>query len=190
MSRESVIDELITRVFAREGTTYENVKHDRGGPTKYGITLGRLRTERGRHMTWQDVRDLTADEAREIYKDAYFRRPRIGELPEEIIEFVFDTYVTSGTWAVTILQQTLRDAGFDLSIDGVIGAQTIEAAEIAQRDMQHDLLLALIVGRTHFFGRIYANDARQGKFIRGWVNQRAYKFWTAAVAAMRREAVA
>lgn len=181
MSIDSVIDALIDRVFEREGTTYENVEHDRGGPTKYGITLGRLRSERGRDKTWEDVRDLTADEAREIYKDAYFRRPKIDQLPEEIVEFVFDTYVTSGTWAVKLLQYVLVDAGFDLTVDGEVGVETIEAAEMAQEGMGADLLRALIVERTHFFGRIVANSGAQGKFLRGWVNQRALEFWRRAV---------
>lgn len=179
MTNDALIDELISRIFEREGRKYENVKNDRGGPTKYGITLGRLRTERGRHMTWQHVRDLTEDDAREIYRDAYFRRPRIDQLPDSIVEFVFDGFVTSGTWSIKFLQEVLRDAGFEITVDGEVGIETIEAAEMAVEAMGKDLLRAIVIERTHFFGRIVAGREDQGKFIRGWVDQRAHAFWRA-----------
>lgn len=177
MSIPDHINKLLDGIIAREGRTYENVKHDRGGPTKFGITLGRLRTERGKHMTWEDVRDLSEDEARQIYYDAYFRRPGLDKLPAQIMPFALDFYVTSGTWAIKCLQNVLSDVGFELTADGVIGPMTAEAAEAAQEAMGDDLLRAYIVERSHFFGRIVANDASQGKFLRGWLSQRARLFW-------------
>lgn len=177
MAIPAYINKLLDGIIEREGRTYENVKHDRGGPTKFGITLGRLRTERGKHITWEDVRDLTEDEARNIYYDAYFRRPGLEKLPEQIVPFALDFYVTSGTYAIKCLQNVLSDVGFDLTADGVIGPLTAEAAEAAQEAMGDDLLRAYIVERTHFFGRIVATRANQGKFLRGWVNQRSRTFW-------------
>jgi lysozyme family protein len=174
------IDTLITKVIDREGRAYENVANDRGGPTKFGITLGRLRTEWGRHCTADHVRNLTEEQARKIYRDAYFVRPRIDQLPEQIVEFVFDSYVTSGTWGIKFVQRVLADVGFDMPEDGVVSAEVVDAAEKAQAAMGRDFLRALIVERANFFGRIVANDGSQGKFLRGWINQRAAKFWESA----------
>jgi lysozyme family protein len=173
-----LIENLITKVIVREGgLRYENVSGDRGGPTKAGITIGRLRTERGRHMTADDVAALTEDDVRAIYKSAYFTRPKIDQLPESIIEFAFDWYVTSGTWAVKGLQDLLNDAGFGLPVDGVLGADTLDAAHAAAQGMGDDLLRAYVIERTHFFGRIVDNDESQGKFLRGWINGRSKPFW-------------
>lgn len=171
------INAIITKIIDREGRKYENVKHDKGGPTKFGITLGRLRTEFGRHKTWEDVRDLTEDEARQIYYSAYFLRPKIGELPPVIMEAVLDFYVTSGNWAIKVLQELLTDVGFDLRIDGVLGALTLDACDKAAEGMGEDLRRAYAVSRAHFFGRIVANNATQGKFLRGWLNQRARPYF-------------
>jgi lysozyme family protein len=172
------IQDILTDIIDREGRTYENVPGDRGGPTKFGITLGRLKTERG-HASWEDVRSLTETEARDIYYRAYFERPQIDNLPPEIQPFILDWYVTSGTWAIKGLQDVLRDLGIDLKADGVIGNLTLDAAQAAQDGMGEDLLRALIVERAHFFGRIVANDEGQGKFIRGWINGRIVPFWEA-----------
>jgi len=170
---ESIIDDIIKR----EGRVYENVAHDKGGPTKFGITLDRLRTERGRHITWENVRDLTEKEARAIYLDAYYHRPGIDKLPVEMQSPVMDWYVTSGTWAIKGLQNLLRDIGFDVPVDGSLGADDYEATENALEAMGADLVSAYAVERTHFFGRIVANNASQGKFLRGWINKRSRPYF-------------
>jgi lysozyme family protein len=177
MSIPPHVDVILDKIIKREGRTYENVKHDKGGPTKFGITLGRLRTERGRHMTWENVRDLTEPEARAIYYDAYFKRPRIGELHPVVMEAVFDCYVTSGTWAIKLLQQILGDLGFDVRVDGELGEETLDAVDKAADAMGDDLRRAYAVERTHFFGRIVANNSTQGKFLRGWINQRSRPYF-------------
>jgi len=171
------INAILTKIISREGKTYENVKHDRGGPTKFGITLGRMRTEFGKNQTWEDVRDLTEERARESYYRAYFLRPKIGELPPIIMEAVLDFYVTSGTWAIKCLQDMLNDLGFDLPVDGVLGEQTLDACDKAAEAMGNDFLKAYAVERTHFFGRIVANNSTQGKFLRGWINQRSRPYF-------------
>jgi len=171
------IDALITKVIEREGRTYENVPGDRGGPTKFGITIGRLRTERGRNKTAEDVRNLTEDDARQIYRDAYIHRPKLDQLPQEILEFAYDWYTTSGTWAIKGLQDLLNDMGAGLAVSGVVDADTVDAAFAAQEAMGTDFLKAYVVERTHFFGRIVANSAGQGKFLRGWINGRSRPFW-------------
>lgn len=173
MSVESIIDDIIKR----EGRTYENVANDKGGPTKFGITLDRLRTERGRHIDWQNVRDLTEKEAREIYRSAYYTRPGIDKLPEAMQSPVMDWYTTSGTWAIKGLQNVLRDIGFDVPVDGNLGADDYEATENALDAMGDDLINAYAVERCHFFGRIVANNATQGKFLRGWINKRARPYF-------------
>lgn len=182
MASDAYIQQLITRVIQKEGLYYVNHPNDRGGPTYAGITLSRLRSERGAHITAEDVKRLTESEVRKIYADAYFKRPRIGELPDSIVEFVFDGYVTSGTWAIKHLQQVLNDAGHQLRVDGVLGGLTLAAAEEAEKRMGADLLRALIVERTHFFFRIAAGRPDQNVFLRGWITKRAHDpFWKGAV---------
>lgn len=180
MATAERIEKIIDGILVREGSHYTNHPADRGGPTKYGITLGRLQTERGKHKTADDVRALTEEGAREIYRDAYFKRPGIDKLPDSIVEFAMDFYTTSGTWMTQRLQMLLNDLGFNLRVDGVIGAATADAARRAVDTMGDDFLRALIVERTHFFGRIVANDGSQRVFLRGWVNQRSHKFWKEA----------
>jgi lysozyme family protein len=167
----TILDDMITDILDREGRVYENHPNDRGGPTKFGITLGRLQQERGR-ATWQDVRDLTEAEARAIYKNAYYDRPKIERLPDELEAAVFDFYVNSGTWAIKKLQQMLNQLGFKCAIDGGIGPETVRQsyACLAKYDAGSVLKLYFEI-RREFFRSIVRSNPTQSVFLKGWLNR-------------------
>ena len=64
------VETLIGDIIRREGG-YVDDPSDLGGATKYGITLATLQAARGRPTTKDDVRALTEDEARAIYRAEY-----------------------------------------------------------------------------------------------------------------------
>jgi lysozyme family protein len=167
------LDQMIDDVLKREGSVYENHPADSGGPTKFGITLGRLRTERGKHMTWLDVKNLTEPEARAIYKDAYYFRPKIDQLPDGAIEIaVFDWYVNSGTWGIKGLQKTLTAFGYKCDVDGAIGPQTVRQCYACLTKVPESVFLAAYLQeRRRFYDRIVASRPSQRVFLRGWYNR-------------------
>jgi hypothetical protein len=67
-------DEMIDDILAREGG-FVNHPADRGGPTNFGVTQATLASWRGREATIDDVRSLTIDEARDIYRTKYYVGP-------------------------------------------------------------------------------------------------------------------
>jgi lysozyme family protein len=97
---------------------------DPGGATNYGITLATLSACRDRRCTKDDVRELTAEEAGEIYRSRYWDKARCDELPAGIDYAVFDAAVHSGPGrAVRMLQNALGVAP-----DGIVGPMTLAAA--------------------------------------------------------------
>ena len=72
MTTEDIIDGIIKR----EGG-YVNNPADRGGPTKFGITLKTLKAWRGSPVTAWGVEGLGEDEAREIYESEYLVKPGV-----------------------------------------------------------------------------------------------------------------
>lgn len=171
------LDELIEEIVAREGGyKYENVPGDRGGPTKGGITLSRLRDERSQDVTAEDVRNLTPDEIKDIYRRKYYYGPKIDRLPDFIEPVVMDFYTTSGTWALKSLQRVIRQFGYDCDLDGKIGPQTIRLAFDLANNVPMDVIVnAYCHERARFYRQIWENDASQKKFARGW-NNRAMAF--------------
>jgi lysozyme family protein len=62
--------DILDSILAREGG-FVNDPQDLGGATNMGITARTLAAYRGRPVTTEDVRALTRDEAREIYRSNY-----------------------------------------------------------------------------------------------------------------------
>ncbi len=150
------IEDLITRVIEREGG-YVNHPDDRGGPTNWGITQGALAQWRGRPVTEFQVRTLSQDEARAIYRNVYFRGLEAVNDPK-VLEFLFDYSVNSGPG------RALK------ALMVVLGAQKLGTVD------QTTLFWPLICERLDNFLRIIANDPSQAVFAAGWANRIA-EWW-------------
>jgi lysozyme family protein len=69
---------------------YSNDPRDPGGPTNMGVTQKTLAAWRGEPVSAADVKALTLDEARKIYKAQYWDRVRADRLPTGVDFAVFD----------------------------------------------------------------------------------------------------
>lgn len=176
------VRELASEIVAREGGFVED-PDDPGGATKYGVTIHTLRrlgldvTGDGR-VDGADVRRLTQAQAVEIYIDHFFRRPGIGALPEVLQPTVFDMYVNAGAHAVKILQRLCGQMGFACSEDGLIGPETIRAAQRAFEAAPGHLADAYGIARRNSYyaladarpaSRKYARRRDGGKG--GWITR-------------------
>ena len=95
---------------------YVNDPKDTGGETKYGICK--------KSYPEVDIKNLTLDKAKEIYHQDYWRSCKCDYLPDCLSVAVFDYAVNSGTMrAIKDLQ-----AALGVTVDGIIGNQTIGAA--------------------------------------------------------------
>ena len=180
------VEQIAAAIVAREGGFVKDAD-DPGGATKYGVTLGTLRrlgidlTGDGK-VTEADVRRLSRDRATEIFVTHYFRQPRVAELPDCLQASVFDMYVNAGSTAVRLLQQLLNRMGFDLVEDGIVGPQTIRAAQEAAVVAPDHLADAYGIARRNYYyalaearpaSRKYARARDGGKG--GWI-RRAEEF--------------
>ncbi len=176
------IETIADAIIAREGG-FVNDPDDPGGPTKFGVTLGTLRRLRldlngDRKIDTRDVRAVNRKTARDIFVRDYYFRPRIDQLPESLRASVFDMYVNAGSQAVKILQRLFRQMGHRISVDGIIGPQTIRAARLAQEEAPEFLADAYGIARRNYYYALA--DRRPGlrKFARrrdggkgGWITR-------------------
>lgn len=157
-------DSFLDRLFKREGS-FSNDAKDKGGPTSFGITMAVLASWRSSPVTPDDVKHLTRSEAASIYERIYFVNHKIGLLPVEIAEQVFDFGVLSGPLrAIQALQECLG-----ITADGVIGSMTIAAALVACDRDPRGLNISLAKWRIMMFSRIVQRDPSQIKFLGGWL---------------------
>ena len=174
------VEEIADEIVAREGG-YVDDPDDPGGPTKYGVTLGTMKRlgidlSGDGKVSSTDVKRLDRVMARNIFVEYYFKRPRIAELPAELQPSVFDMYVNAGANAVRILQQLLCEVDVEVTVDGVIGPQTLGAAEEALRKAPHHLCDAYGIARRNYYYALADRRPASRKYARrrdggkgGWI---------------------
>lgn len=180
------VQDIAREIVAREGG-YVNDPDDPGGATKHGVTIHTMRRlgldlDGDGDVDARDVRRLSHEQAVSIFVEHYFNKPRIAKLPEQLQASVFDMYVNAGAGAVRILQRLLRQMGHRISVDGVIGPQTIEAAAAAAQISPTHLRDAYGIARRNYYLRIADKRPKSRKYARtragakgGWI-RRAEEF--------------
>ncbi|PRY25920.1 putative peptidoglycan binding protein [Aliiruegeria haliotis] len=176
------IEAIATEIVAREGG-YVNDPDDPGGATKYGVTIGTMKRlgldlDGDGRITSRDVRRLDRKQATGIFIEHYFRRPRIDDLPIVLQSSVFDMYVNSGRNAVRILQRLLNEMGQNVSVDGVIGPQTVGAAARAAREAPDLIADAYGIARRNYYYALADSRPASRKYARrrdggkgGWITR-------------------
>ena len=144
-------DTAVTAVLSYEDG-YANVPNDPGGETNWGISK--------RAYPHLDIRALTRDQAIQIYRRDYWDALGCDRFPPVIAIALFDSAVNQGpVEAVRILQRALG-----VTVDGVIGPQTLDAARRANGQA---LLADFLADRAVQ----YAGLATFPRYGQGWMRR-------------------
>lgn len=131
---ENKIDEMLDEVLIAEGG-YQETKEDRGNivrsdgtilGTNYGITpqvYAEYKRTSVDNLQPKDIKNITEQEAREIYKDKFYSRTRIQDIKDENLRAnVLDMAINAGPRnAVKLLQKELG-----IKADGILGPETLK----------------------------------------------------------------
>ena len=126
MARQN-FNAVMAEQFRHEGG-YVDHPADPGGATNMGITLRTLESFRGQAVSKTQVKNLTREEAREIYRQRYWSVIQGDELPAGFDLVAMDGAVNSGPKrGIKWLQ-----LGLQVRADGVMGPNTIAASRRAK----------------------------------------------------------
>ena len=146
-------NELIEKVLEHEGG-YVNDPKDLGGETKYGITK--------RFYPDIDIKNLTIEQATEIYKKDYWDKNKVESLPQNLWHIYFDMCVNMGKrTAVKVLQRAANNKGRDIEVDGGLGPMTIGALKGVELDRVRAF-------RVKDYVDLITARPEQEKFYLGW----------------------
>ena len=145
--------EIIEKVLEHEGG-YVNDPKDLGGETKYGITK--------RFYPDVDIKNLTIEQATEIYKKDYWDKNKVESLPQNLWHIYFDMCVNMGKrTAVKVLQRAAVNKGRDIEVDGGLGPMTIGALKGVELDRVRAF-------RVKYYVDLITARPEQEKFYLGW----------------------
>ncbi len=129
---------------------YVNNPSDPGGETNFGISKASSPNI--------DIKNLTLTQAIDIYQRDFWDKCQLDKLPAQVRLSFFDACINVGYGRATIcLQQALG-----LFSDGILGPQTIAAANAAGASLVHDFLAKRVefymgINTWQFFGAGWMN---------------------------------
>lgn len=135
---------------------YVNDPADPGGETKYGISK--------KAYPNVDIKNLTLDKAREIYRRDYWTACRCDDLPQRVALAVFDGAVNMGVkTSVKILQLCVG-----VETDGVLGPVTLKAVN---SHPEHRIIRNILAQRSVNYMKLILNNPTLWKFALGWMRR-------------------
>ncbi len=124
-------------------------------PTNMGIkqsTMDKYAAAHPESNMPDDVKDLTKDQAREIYKSQYWDNTKIPQIQNDRIRnAVFDMNVMSGVSCATRTAQiAINNTGGNVAVDGILGKNTLGALNSIPSEKIDDYMDALKDTRMNF----------------------------------------
>ena len=150
----TTFDEIIEQVIKHEGGLVDD-PNDAGGLTNYGISQ--------RAYPDEDIKGLTVERAKELYKKDYWDRFKCDQLPDRIRHIYLDMCINMGGGRATrILQEACNSKNSNkIDVDGGIGTNTIKASS----NLEDFRLRAY---RVMFYAELVMKKPNQMKFWVGW----------------------
>ncbi len=161
------IEQLVNQVLENEGGFVDHPA-DRGGPTNHGVTQRTLAHWRKCEVSSDDVRQLSKEEACEIYCQMYWRDYKLDTICDNPVvnELLLDSSIQHDP--VSTIKMLQRAIGS--TPDGLIGPMTRAAAQACSAQ---DLAAAFVAERVVYYGKVVKRDPSQVVFIDGWLQRMA-----------------
>ena len=151
--RYKSFDEIIEIVLEHEGG-YVNDPDDSGGETNFGIAK--------RSHPDVDIKNLTKEGAKEIYKSVYWDKNKVEKVPEQLRHIYFDMCVNMGRKrAGRIVQRAANNKGHNLVVDGVLGPVTLGKINNVELERVRAF-------RIKYYADLVTRKPNQEKFYFGW----------------------
>lgn len=162
------IDKLIPHILKWEGgNKYTNDPLDRGGATKYGITLNTLQSihydiNKDGKVEVNDVKSLQLEDFKHILKTLYWDRWQADKINNQSLANLLVEW-GSGVNGIKIPQRLLG-----VTPDGVVGEKTINALNVSNQRLIYNKVWQ---ARKEFYEKIVKNNSSQSKWLKGWINR-------------------
>ncbi len=157
-------DAAIIKTLEKEGgSKVTEIAGDSGGLTKFGISQ--------RSYPALNIRNLTEQQARDIYKRDYWDLIRGDRIELQIVaESIFGAAVNMGVKTASKLAQTALDETMSggIVIDGDIGEKTLSALNRCSKSV---FMSSFTLAKIGYYAHICNRDKTQSKFLLGWINR-------------------
>lgn len=164
LSNDDVVEAAHRLVAKWEGGLTDHPA-DPGGITNYGISLTFLK-QIDPMATADDIRALTADDAKRFMRREFWDKPGTNRFPPLIGVAFYDLAVNAGCRRSTLLMQE----ALDVAADGIIGPVTLAVLTACD---QKAVALRMLDLRKQWYRRLVVKKPTSRVFLKGWLNRTA-----------------
>jgi lysozyme family protein len=136
---------------------YNNIEHDKGGETKFGISKN--------SNPQINIKTLTLEEAQNIYYHKYWILANCDKIDTPLNIIHFDTCVNMGIKSGAKILQT----SLGVTVDGNVGQKTLTAITLNKNIL--NLCLKYLSNRQIRYDNIIKANPNLTKFAKGWSNR-------------------
>lgn len=165
------IKKFIPFLLKWEGSAkYTNKKSDRGGATKYGITIATWRTvgydkNGDGKINEKDVQLISEEDFKNVLKNNFWDKWKADKIKnQKVAEILVDWLWASGKWGIIKPQQLLG-----VKADGIVGSKTIAAVNDYQD--QRQLFERIKSARKTYIDNVIKAHPEQIVNKKGWLNR-------------------
>lgn len=144
MGKLLTVDDILEQILKSEGG-YVDDPSDLGGATNYGITIATLVEYKGRPVIKAEVKALTKEEAKEIYRSRYVAPFSQWSGDPALLYLLVDSAVQHGVGRISHWLEELK---------------TLDPDVVYHR---------ILKKRIQFYGEIITSRPANAKFAKGWM---------------------
>lgn len=166
----SAYDFAFEYVLDTEKRVYTNDLDDKGGPTKFGITLNSYMAFVGCMISAEDIENLTETQARVFYFERYWAPLKCSRITRcAIAAAIFDVSVLYGVGTAALLAQAaLLKCGLTLKVDGHIGDKSLTALNLVSQEDFLEAFHGVVLERINSVIKLRAANE---KYRKGWTTR-------------------
>jgi lysozyme family protein len=167
----SSFEEAIDKVLKEEGGLSDD-KDDKGGITKFGISQRFLQGLEGRKVKAQDIRNLTREDAVDIYKKFWWDKYEYGKIDyQPLADKILDISVNMGPFEAALLLEKACKIKRDAFPSSKLSLQLINYINALSEEEKKHILLDLKLLSINYYINIADRNRRQEKFLKGWIKR-------------------
>lgn len=164
----------ISPIILRHEGGYANRASDKGGPTNHGIAWDTWKKyskeDLGVEPTLENLKKITPEQAEIIYKKRYWDPSGFNDIKDPKLALMsYDWSITSGGAGKQIQKLLNSQYGKNLSVDGVIGPDTISAMNSVEDSGKLTDSIAEI--RKQYYTNLTISDPKNLPNLNGWINR-------------------